>query len=284
MRLFLQLSLSLVKFLYFLNPLQASDYWWNKMGIGITVSHGKEQNRYDAGYDAADISGDFLSAWRIQSGGNSNIVPIGSIPTEAFFHFFTRNHRFMFAFGLIDRKPNILTSRSKTLYYVNLGNAYFKGFSSYEDTWYFFRFAYYLPLFESDLGRTSLGIGCGLGYTDKTTWHMLTEKWVIPDDGSDKILDSYEKRDVYFFHKWGESVQFDLKYDLPKIPVSVGILGQIYFKGGTPVSTWRHKITNMKDGEITVMTEKGASTEACTGYAAGLGGGYLFYIMGSLPL
>jgi len=285
MRLFFLMSLSLTFIVNLWTPLQAQDYWWNKRSIGVTLAHGKEQNRYDPGFiDSGDIPSEFLRAWGVESGGTNNNIPIGSIPTEAFVHFFTRNHRFMFAFGMIDRKPNVLTSRSKTLYYVNLGNAYCKGFSSYEDTWYFFRFAYYKPVFESDLGRASLGFGCGLGYADKSIWHMLTETWVVPDDGSDKVLDSYHKRDIYFFHKWGESVQLDLKYDLPKIPVSIGILGQIFIKGGTSVSTWRHKITNMQDGEITVITEKGVSAEACTGYSTGLGGGYSFYVMGSLPL
>jgi len=163
-------------------------------------------------------------------------------------------------------------------------NIYHKGFFSYKDTWLFLRLVRHWTLIETDLGRASLGLGEGIGYTPKSTWHTRVETWWVPEDGSDEVLMRWVKRDIYFNHLLGFSFHLDLKYDLPKIPVSIGLLGQMYIKGGTFFWNWRHKVTEMLDGEITTGTQHWLVGDDNHNYAAGLGFGYLFYIMGSWPL
>jgi len=273
--------------------LVAKNYWWNQKAIGITFGHGSEENRYDRGLVAsAGFHDGYLSAWKIGDETKNQTIPIGSVPTEIMFHYLTRNHKFMLTVGIINRQPHTLTSRSANLnFHGYIGQTWFdddilyhKGFSSYEDTWLFLRWTRHWTLLESDLGRTSLGLGEGIGYTPKSTWHTRVETWYVPDDGGDQELICWVKRDIFFNQLVGLSFNLDLKYDIPGIPVSFGVMGQMYIKGGTFFWNWHHKVTEMLDGEITTGTQHLLVGDDNHNYAAGLGFGYQFYVMGSWPL
>jgi len=274
--------------------LVAKNYWWNQKAIGITFGHGSEENRYDRGLVAsAGFHDGYLSAWKIGDETKNQTIPIGSVPTEVMFHYLTRNHKFMLSIGIINRQPRTITSQSNKYSIIGtIGNTelslndilYHKGFSSYEDTWLFLRWVRHWTLIETNLGRAALGLGEGIGYTPKSTWHTRVETWLYPDGGSAWETLRWVKRDIYFNHLIGLSFNLDLKYDLPKIPVSVGAMGQINMKGGTFFWNWHHKVTEMLDGEITTGTQRWLVGDANHNYAAGLGFGYHFYIMGSWPL
>ncbi|MDD5765888.1 MAG: hypothetical protein PHW79_06555 [Candidatus Marinimicrobia bacterium] len=278
---------------FLFSSLTARDYWWEQKAVGITIGHGSEQNRYDRGIVAsAGFHDGFLSAWKIGDMTKNQTIPIGSIPTEIMLHYLTRNHKYNLTIGVISRQPHTLTGKSDILNFTgNIGqtwfygeNIYHKGSSSYEDTWLFLRLTRHWTLIESELGRASLGLGEGIGYTPKSTWHTRVETWWLPEDNSAPVLIRWVKRDIYFSHLVGGSFHLDLKYDLPKIPVSIGVMGQIFMKGGIFFWNWEHKVTEMIDGEITTGTQKWLVSDYNKKYAASLGGGFLFYLMGSWPL
>jgi hypothetical protein len=219
-----------------------SQEWFEKSTIGVNYTFGNCHNIINEHTGTFSINMYYAFNKSMSSDFSKTKLRAGS-DLRSFEVFKTfAEQRIKIGLAYISRKADPFISQSPPINVYPSGDWIYYGSFSYEDKWIFVKTRGAFEIFNGEnAGRLTCGLNFDIGYSiSNSRLKWANYRYHPGDQGNRYDNDSGE---FIYSKRMGAILALDLQYDVPKIPISFGVRGNLGAMGGSTVAAPWNKWT-----------------------------------------